>query len=212
MEHQRIIITIGRQFGSGGRAIGQRLAKDLNIDYYDKELLAEAAKTSGLADEIFEQADERTSDKGLSYAFSVGFPYMGFYAPYPDILSNERLFLFQSNAIRNIANKGKSCVLVGRCADYVLRDNPDLLSFFIHNKPENRIRNIIALRQVNENEARELMKKNDKSRASYYKYYTDKEWGMSSSYHFSIDTSLLGIDNTVELIESIIDKRRTSTQ
>jgi cytidylate kinase len=212
MEHKRIIITIGRQFGSGGRAIGQRLAKDLHIAYYDKELLAEAAKTSGLAGEVFERADERTSDKGLSYAFSMGFPHIGFYAPYPDILSNERLFLFQSNAIQNIADKGESCVLVGRCADYVLRDNPDLLSFFIHNKPENRIRNIVALHHVNEDEARELIKKNDKSRASYYKYYTDKEWGMSSSYHFSIDTSLLGMDETVELIKSIIDKRRKNTQ
>jgi cytidylate kinase len=204
---KRIIITIGRQFGSGGREIGRRLANDLGIAYYDKELLAEAAKESGLSGEFFEKADEKPSVSGLAYAFSTGLPGMGFFAPYPDILSNEHLFLFQSDAIRNIADRGTSCLLVGRCADYVLRDDPDLLSFFIHNKPENRIRNIIERQQVTEAAAAELMKKADKSRASYYKYYTDKEWGMSSSYHFSIDVSLLGIDETVELIKTIINKR-----
>jgi cytidylate kinase len=204
---KRIIITIGRQFGSGGRAIGLRLAKDLGIAYYDKELLAEAAKESGLAGEFFERADEKPS--GGLYAFSLGLPNMGVYAPYPDILSPERLFLFQSEAIQSIADKGDSCVLVGRCADYVLRDHPDLLSFFIHNKPENRIRTIIEQLNISEDEAHERMRKTDKSRAAYYKYYTDKEWGMSSSYHFSIDVSLLGLEDTVELIKTIIEKRET---
>jgi cytidylate kinase len=204
MKKQRTIITIGRQFGSGGRAIGQRLAKDLNIAYYDKELLAEAAKGSGLSGEIFEKADEKASNK-LAYV-SAGIANMGLYTPYADILSNERLFLFQSNAIESIVAKNDSCILVGRCADYVLRDHPDLLSIFIHNKPENRIKNIVATQQVGEETARELMKKADKSRASYYKYYTNKEWGMSSSYHFSIDVSLLGMNDTVEMIKNIIAK------
>ncbi|MDR1865408.1 MAG: cytidylate kinase-like family protein [Bacteroidales bacterium] len=205
--NNHIIITIGRQFGSGGRAIGRQLAKNLNIAYYDKELLAEAAKESGLCGEIFEKADERASNR-LSYAFSVEFPNMGLHTPYPDILSNEQLFLFQSNAIENIAAKGESCVLVGRCADYVLREHPNLLSLFIHNKPENRIRNIVERQHVSAEAAAEMMKKTDKSRASYYKYYTDKEWGMSSSYHFSIDVSLLGFDHTVEMIGMIIEKRQ----
>ncbi|MDR2037980.1 MAG: cytidylate kinase-like family protein [Bacteroidales bacterium] len=203
---KRVIITIGRQFGSGGRAIGQKLSKDMDMAYYDKELLAEAAKESGLANEIFERADEKASDS-LAYVFSMGFPNLGIYTPYPDILSNERLFLYQSDAIRNIVNKGGSCVLVGRCADYVLRDHPDLLSFFIHNKPENRIKTIAETQNVTMEEAREMMKKTDKSRASYYKYYTDKEWGMASSYHYSIDVSILGIDETVDLIKTIIKKR-----
>ncbi|MDR2814982.1 MAG: cytidylate kinase-like family protein [Prevotellaceae bacterium] len=203
---KRVIISIGRQFGSGGRLIGQKLAKDLAIACYDKELLAEAAKESGLCGEVFEKADERTSS-GLPYVFSIGFPNLGVYTPYPDILSNERLFLLQSNAIRSIVDKGESCVLVGRCADYVLRDNPDLLSFFIHNKPENRLKAIAELHHVSNGEAKEMMRKADKSRAAYYKYYTDKEWGMSSSYHFSIDVSLLGIDDTVALIEAIVEKK-----
>jgi cytidylate kinase len=206
---KRTIITIGRQFGSGGRVIGRRLADELGIAYYDKELLAEAARESGLSGEFFEKADEKPSTGGLAYAFSAGLPNMGFYAPYPDILSNEHLFLFQSNAIRSIADRGGSCLLVGRCADYVLRDDPGLLSLFIHNNSENRIRNIIERQQVTKEEAMELMKKTDRSRASYYKYYTDKEWGMSSSYHFSIDASFLGIDGTVGLIREMIDRRRS---
>ncbi|MDR0814962.1 MAG: cytidylate kinase-like family protein [Bacteroidales bacterium] len=203
---KRVIITIGRQFGSGGRVIGQRLAKDLDIAYYDKELLAEAAKGSGISDEFFEKADERTNN-GLAYIFSMGFPSMGFYTPHSEMLSPESLFLFQSEAIKSIVDKGDSCVLVGRCADYVLRDYPDLLSFFIHNTPENRIRTIVERQHISEDAALDLMKKTDKSRAAYYKYYTDKEWGMSSSYHFSIDVSLLGLDDTVELIKRIIEKR-----
>ncbi|MDR1021744.1 MAG: cytidylate kinase-like family protein [Prevotellaceae bacterium] len=203
---KRIIITIGRQFGSGGCLIGQKLSKDLGIAFYDKELLAEAAKESGLCGEVFERADERTSS-GLQYVFSVGLPNVGIYTPYPDILSNERLFLLQSNAIRSIVGKGESCVLVGRCADYVLRDNPDLISFFIHNDPKTRVKNIVERCHVSESEAKEMMKKADKSRATYYKYYTDKEWGMSSSYHFSINVSLLGVDNTVEMIKAIVEKK-----
>ncbi|GHT22807.1 cytidylate kinase [Bacteroidia bacterium] len=203
---KRVIITIGRQFGSGGRVIGQRLAKDLGIACYDKELLAEAAKESGISDEFFEKADER-ANSGLTYLFPIGFPSMGFYTPHSEILSPESLFLFQSEAIKSIVDKGDSCVLVGRCADFVLRDYPDLLSFFIHNTPENRIQTIVERQQISKEAALDLMKKTDKSRAAYYKYYTDKEWGMSSSYHFSINVSLLGLEATVELIKRIIEER-----
>ena len=133
----KIILTIGRQFGSGGREIGQKLAKELGISYYDKELMALAAKESGLSEEFFEKADERASS-GLAYAFTMGYSYMGLFPPYADVLSNDRLFLYQSDTIRNLAEKG-SCVIVGRCADYILRDDPDCLSFFIHNNKENRI-------------------------------------------------------------------------
>lgn len=204
----QIIITIGRQFGSGGRDIGLRLAKDLAMAYYDKELLAEAAKTSGLCNEVFEKADEQTSHS-LAYAFPIGFAHAT-YPPCPpaaNMLSGEQLFLFQSNAIQSIADKGESCVLVGRCADYVLRDHPNLLSFFIHDKPENRIKNIVERSRLSESAAKEMMRKQDKSRAAYYKYYTDKEWGMSSSYHFSINVSLLGMEATVELMKNIVRQK-----
>ena len=156
----KIILTIGRQFGSGGREVGQKLAKELGIGYYDKELMALAAKESGLSEEFFEKADEKASS-GLAY---------GLFPPYADVLSNDRLFLYQSDTIRNLAEKG-SCVIVGRCADYILRDNPDCLSFFIHNNKENRIQRIIESQNLTVEQAEELMLKTDKSRAAYYNYY-----------------------------------------
>ena len=165
----KIILTIGRQFGSGGREIGQRLAKELGIGYYDKELITVAARESGLCEDVFEKADERASS-GLSYAFTMGYSSFmgGMFTPYNDILSNDGLFKIQSDAIRKLAET-ESCVLVGRCADY--------------------------------------MEKTDKSRAAYYNYYTNKTWGMASSYNFSIDVSVLGIDETVEFMKSFIERR-----
>lgn len=201
----KIILTIGRQFGSGGREVGQKLAKALGIAYYDKELMAIAAKESGLSEEFFEKADERASS-GLSYAFTMGYSYMGMFTPYNDILSNDGLFKFQSDAIRKLAAE-QSCVLVGRCADYILRDDPDCLSFFIHTTPEHRIQRIIERQDITVEQAKELMMKTDKSRAAYYNYYTNKEWGVASSYNFSIDVSVLGVDETVGFIKDFVERK-----
>lgn len=200
----KIILTIGRQFGSGGREVAKKLAEALGIAYYDKEMMAVAAKESGLSEEFFEKADERASS-GLSYAFTVGFSYMGMFTPYTDILSNDGLFKFQSDAIRKLAEH--SCVLVGRCADYILRDDPACLSFFIHNTKENRIQRIIESQDLSVEQAKELMIKTDKSRAAYYNYYTNKEWGVASSYNFSIDVSVLGVDETVEFIKNFVERK-----
>lgn len=202
---KKIIVTIGRQFGSGGRDIGRKLADVLGITFYDKELLAIAAKESGLSTEVFEHADEQAS-KGFSNIFPIGFTNMGIFIPSNDVLSNEKLFELQSNTIRKIAETG-SCVIVGRCADYILRENPSCFSFFIHSSEETRIRRIAERQQVTEVRAKELMVKTDKSRASYYSYYTDKVWGASASYHLSIDASLLGIDDTVDFLKAFIEKR-----
>ncbi|MDY3069867.1 MAG: cytidylate kinase-like family protein [Parabacteroides sp.] len=205
MNNDRIILTIGRQFGSGGREIGQKLSEALGIAYYDKELLSAAAKESGLCEEVFARADERASS-GMSYAFSMGFSYMGILTPYNDILSNDELFRIQSDAIRNIAEK-ESCILVGRCADYILRDNPACISFFIHNTMENRIQRLVEGLNITVEEAKEKISKIDKSRAAYYNYYTNKIWGMASSYNFSIDASVLGIDETVAFMKSFVEKK-----
>lgn len=205
MNNDKIILTIGRQFGSGGREIGQKLSEALGIAYYDKELLSAAAKESGLCEEVFARADERASS-GMSYAFSMGFSYMGILTPYNDILSNDELFRIQSDAIRNIAEK-ESCILVGRCADYILRDNPACISFFIHNTIENRIQRLVEGLNITVEEAKEKISKIDKSRAAYYNYYTNKVWGMASSYNFSIDASVLGIDETVAFMKSFVEKK-----
>jgi cytidylate kinase len=200
-----IVLSIGRQFGSGGREIGKRLANELHISYYDRELLAIAAQESGLCREVFEKADERESS-GLTYAFSLGFSPSGMYIPCDDILSNEKLFLLQSETIRNLAEK-ESCVIIGRCSDYILRDNPRCLSFFIHNTIDNRIKHITARENVSEMRAREMIAKADKSRAAYYNYYTNKLWGSALSYNFSIDVSILGIDGTVAFLKDLIIKK-----
>jgi cytidylate kinase len=201
----RTVISIGRQFGSGGGEIGRRLANELNISYYDRELLAVAAQESGLCPEVFEKADEQGST-GLSCAFSLGFSPLGMYIPYDDILSNEKLFLLQSETIRNIAEK-ESCVIIGRCSDYILRDNPCCLSFFIHNTLDNRIKHIIERKNVTEARARELITKADKSRAAYYNYYTNKLWGVASSYNFSIDVSVLGTEETTLFLKDMIVRK-----
>jgi cytidylate kinase len=200
-----IIITVGRQFGSGGGEIAKKLAKELNISYYDKELLAVAAKDSGLCSEMFEKADEQGSDS-LIYAFSTGFAHLGLCVPYNDALSNERLFQLQSDAIRKLA-ENESCVIIGRCSDYILRDMPNCLSFFIHGNLENRIERIVKRMNISETQAKELIAKTDKSRAAYYNYYTDKSWGVASSYDCSIDASVLGTDDTVMFLKDFIRRR-----
>ena len=200
----KIILTIGRQFGSGGRDIGQRLAKELGIGYYDKELITVAARESGLCEDVFEKADERASS-GLSYAFTMGYSSFmgGMFTPYNDILSNDGLFKIQSDAIRKLAET-ESCVLVGRCADYILRDNPACLSFFIHSSVESRVQKTVERHGVTVEEAKNMMEKTDKSRAAYYNYYSYKTWGAAETYHLCIDSSVLGIDGTVQFIKQFV--------
>lgn len=201
----KVKITIGRQFGSGGYEIGKKLSELLGISFYDKELLVLAAKESGLNKAFFEEADERSSH-GLSYAFSVGLPYMGMFTPYTDILSNDGLFKLQSDTIRKLAGK-QACVLVGRCADYILRDDPDCLSIFIHCPSELRIGHIMDKYKITKEHAAELMVKKDKERAAYYDYYTNKKWGSALSYDFTIDSSLLGVEGTALFIKDLLERK-----
>lgn len=200
------IITIGRQFGSGGQETGQLLAKELGIQYYDKELLKLAAQESGLRQELFEKADEKTSNS-LLQAFAMGFSLNGaIYQPY-DYFTDATLFQLQSDVIRKIAEEG-SCVIVGRCADYILKEHADCTHIFIHANPQERIERLRAVQtDLSEKEAMELLKKTDKNRAAYYNYYTDKTWGASASYHLSINSSLVGIPGCVALIKAFIEKR-----
>lgn len=203
---ERIILTIGRQFGSGGSEIGQKLATSLGIAYYDKELMALAARESGLCEELFERADEHTSGS-VAYALMMGHSFTNLFTPINDVLSNDALFKLQSDAIRKVAVEG-SCLLVGRCADYILRDDPACLSLFIHNTTENRIQRLVDSQQITKERAKELMVKTDKTRASYYNYYSNKTWGVASSYHLSIDASVLGIDETVAFIAHLVEKKK----
>lgn len=198
----KIIITIGRQFGSGGRQIGQKLAKELGIAYYDKELINLASKESGICGEFFEKADEKTSGSLLK-ALAMGFSMNNAIFQTNDYLSNESLFQIQSDVIRKIAAE-KSCVLIGRCADYILREDKDCINVFISASDEDRLKRVIEDNHVSEEDAEEMIVQTDKSRASYYNYYTDKIWGSAESYDLCINSSVFGIDETTSFIKTFV--------
>lgn len=198
------VITIGRQFGSGGREIGEKLAQKLNVKCYDKELLALAAKDSGLCQQMFEMHDEKPTN---SFLYSIVMDtYAGIYNPQNmiEMPINQKVFLAQFDTIKKIADR-ESCIIVGRCADYALEDFPGLTSIFIHAAMESRIKRISEKYEIKENKAKDMIIKTDKRRASYYNYYTNKEWGNASSYNISIDSSRFGIDKTVQLIENYMN-------
>lgn len=198
-------ITIGRQLGSGGREIGQKIATSLHIPVYDKELLQIASRESGLGKEFFEEMDEKKSHSLIGGLLNMNSPFSDeFYLNY--YLSNETLFKIQSDVIRNLAQK-ESCLFLGRCADYVLKDYPRCLNIFISADLEDRIRRTAALHQVSEAKARETVIKTDKKRAEYYRFYSNKTWGAAESYHLCINSSVLGIDPTVEFILEFARRR-----
>lgn len=207
-----MIITIGRQLGSGGREIGKKLSEAMGFAYYDKEILEVTAKESGLNQQLFEQADESTR-KGLPSALlGVRFPFFGGESVGFAGLSNEMLFQIQSDVIRNIAEK-QSCVFIGRCADYVLRERTDLLSVFINANDEDRVRRILKSHNGDKNlsveKAREFMERIDKKRAAFYNYYSNKTWGMASSYHVCLNSSTFGVDQVVSLLKEMAERSGT---
>lgn len=194
------IYTIGREFGSGGKDVGEKLAERLGIKLYDKELLQQAAKESGFCEEIFENHDEKPTNSFL-YSLVMDTYSMNGYSstPFLDMPLNHKVFLAQFDTIKKIAEK-ESCVIVGRCADYALSDNPDCLNVFIHADLDFRTKMVCKRGNMTENKAREVIAKQDKQRASYYNYYTSKKWGDSSSYNLTLDSGKLGIDGCVEMI------------
>ncbi|HNW51976.1 MAG TPA: cytidylate kinase-like family protein [Prolixibacteraceae bacterium] len=202
--NEKFIISIGRQFGSGGREIGEKLAASLEFSFYDKELIQLASEQSGLGKEFFEKADEKTSFSFLGGLFGAhnNFSNEMYSNSY---LSNEALFKLQSDVISDLAQK-QSCVFIGRCADYVLKDHPHCLNIFISADMDDRIKRIIRKQNIPENKAADLIEKTDKKRASYYNYYSNKVWGAADSYHLCINSSVLGIDGTVEAIRDFAVK------
>ena len=202
MNNKPVIICVGLQLGSGGHDIARMLALDFNAKYYDRELLNLAAKESGFSEKIFEQHDEKKGFlKGL---FNVGTPHMG--AVYEGGFSQEDLFKFQSDAIRKAAQEG-ACVFVGRCADYVLRDQENVVNVFITASMEFRISQIMAKQKMERAAARRFIEQREAKRAAYYNYYTGKKWGAAESYDLCIDTSVLGLQPTEKFIADFIRKR-----
>lgn len=193
------IFTIGRQFGSGGRQVGKRLADELGIPFYDKELVALAAKESGLSEALFANADEKATSS-LFYSLVMGnYPLASGALGMTEMPLNDQLFLIQSQTIKKLADKG-SCVIVGRCADYILRDYPRLLSVFVHASIESRTKRAVDVYHVEKDKAEDTCLKNDKKRANFYNYYSDRKWGMCRTYDLSIDSGKLGVEGCVKQI------------
>ncbi len=199
------VITVGRQLGSGGRIIGENLAGQLGIAFYDKELIQIASQESGLGKEYFEQADEKKSYSVFGGLFGLrgtlaDEPFSHYY------LNNETLFKIQSDVIRDLAEKG-SCLFVGRCADYVLKENPRCLNVFISADMNDRIKRVAEVQNLSAEKARDFIEKADKQRAGYYNYFSNKVWGAAESYHLCINSSVLGIDETVYLLSYFAEKK-----
>ena len=190
-----IYVTIGRQFGSGGREIGKKVAQALNIPYYDKELLAVAAKESGLSLEFLRSFDEKHSN---SFLYSLVMGHQGFVSA-PGATVDQMAAKAQRDAVRAVADKG-SCVIVGRCADYILRDKPGLLRVFVRADDDARIRRVCRRDGVTEKEAEAKMRKVDKERAAYYNFHTDRKWSAADSYDLCINSAYHGTDAAAELI------------
>ncbi len=204
---QKFIINLGRELGSGGRDIGARVAQILDIEFYDKRLLTLAAEQSGLSDEIFERVDELGHKSRLSSLVSyLRNPFSGSDIASEGVLSAEALFAIQSRVIRDIAARG-SALFVGRCADYVLRDYPLSINVFITANMEDRVARLCSLHSISQSEAERMIASCDASRAAYYNYYGTRSWGVASSYHLCINSSLLGLDESADYIVDFVRRR-----
>lgn len=194
------IYTIGREFGSGGQYVGEKLAERLGIKLYDKELLQQASKDSGFCEEIFENHDERPTNSFLYSLVMDTYSVNGYStASFLDMPLNHKVFLAQFETIKKIAEQ-ESCVIVGRCADYALAEHPDCINVFVKANMDYRVKLVSKRANITEAKAKDMIQKQDKQRASYYNYYTSKKWGDSKSYDLCLDSGKLGIDGCVDMI------------
>lgn len=200
---EKYVITIARGYGSGGRTIGKMLSKDLGIPFYDREIIYMASEDSGINLELFGKLDEKVR-KGIFDPPTRR--YTGKLIPpeSSDFVSDENLFNYQAKIIKELADK-ESCIIVGRCADYVLKDRTDVASVFVWAPMENCIKNVMALEPLNEKEAEREIKKIDRYRREYYRYYTGKEWDDYTNYELCLNSALLGFDKCAECIKSFVE-------
>ena len=199
------VITIGRQFGSEGREIGERLAANLGIPFYDKELLTRAAKESCFCEEMLQNHDERPTNSFLYNLVMDTYSFGYNTSTFVDMPISHKVFLAQFDTVKKIADEGP-CVIVGRCADYALSDYDNVLKLFIYGNDEDRCKRLMNRFKLEEKEATDLMNKTDKKRSSYYNYYSSKKWGHAESYDLCINSSQLGIDKTVNLIVQAVEE------
>ena len=204
---EKVIITIARQYGSGGRTIGEELAKKLGISYYDKDIIRMASEESGIHEQLFGRADENVSTKQRFFAKSG--IYKGELIPpqSKDFTSDENLFNYQAKIIRQLAEES-SCVIIGRCADHILADVPGVVRVFVHAPEDFCLQEAMKVNSLSVSDVQKLIAQTDEYRAHYYKYYTGQEWKNAKNYDLSLDSSRLGFDGTVEAILSYIEVRK----
>ncbi len=201
------IVALGRQYGSGGREIGEKLARLMDVPFYDRELIALAAQKSGISPETYASIDE-TATNSLLYALSTGaFMFSSHFTSVSELPMNDKLYILQNKIITEIAEKDGSCVIVGRCADYILRDNPNCVSVFIHAPLETRVERVAKKEGISLQAAETLITKTDKKRANYYNFYTNREWGCTNNYELSISSHPMGSDNVAQVLLEYIKRR-----
>lgn len=203
-ETQSLIITIGRQFGSGGRGVAKILSEKYGIPLYDKELINRVSRETGICNEVFSTCDECTNNYPNSSLLGGWSLSTLFSTTNRDMLSGDSLFAMQSETIRRIASEGP-CVIVGRIADYVLRNHQPLVSVFITADMDDRVKRIMEYENIDAQQAANLIKKVDKMRSSYYNFYSEKTWGSADSYQLCINTSKVGIEAAAQLVMNYID-------
>ncbi len=201
------IAAIGRQYGSGGREIGEMLSEMMGVPFFDRELIAIAAEKSGVSKDVYSHIDE-TATNSLLYALSTGaYTFSSHFTTVSDLPLNDKLYIIQTNLIKDIVRQNGSCVIVGRCADYILKDDPRCASFFIHAPMKDRIARIMEKENLSAAQAESRIIKTDKKRANYYNFYTNRDWGDIKNYELSINSAALGKKKTAEFIFEYIKKR-----
>ena len=199
------IITITRQFGSGGREIGKKLAEAYGIPFYDNEIISRAAKDTGFAEAAFERAEDKASNS-LLYSIAMGMNVFSSQdVGFSGLSFDDRIFLAQSKVIRNVAKEGP-CVIVGRCADYILKNQENVVNLFIRATLDFRIKRAIEVEGIPKEKSAEMVMKKDKSRANYYKYHSGERWDNVLNYDFAIRSDLCGIDGTVACLKAYLDQ------
>lgn len=205
---EKYVITIARQYGSGGRTIGEMLAEKLGIHFYDKELMKLASEESGINERLFNTADEKVKQSVFSKMFKTEKAYKGdIISPESDeFVSDDNLFNYQAKIVKELAER-ESCVIVGRCADYVLKDYDNVLSVFIHGPKDFCMQEAAKKINLTGKELEKFIAKTDKERADYYKYYTGREWTDARNYDLCLDSSKLGFERCVEEIIAYMNVR-----
>jgi CMP/dCMP kinase len=198
------VITISRQFGSGGREIGRKLADKLGIPFYDNELIDLAVKESGFSAEAFENAENKATNSFL-YSLAMGMnAYGNQELGFTHLSLDDRIYLASADVMRKVASEGP-CVIVGRCADHVLKDVPNVINAFIWAGLDFRIKRVMELEKLSSAKAEDLIQKMDKRRANYYNYHASEKWGRAENYHLSLRSDFVGIDNCAGCIKSYLD-------